>query len=91
MAAVAAGVHGQGMLMQDQGHERSGSGEEEHGVARGLGLPVGDLCWRHFETEGLGRERVVEGAGDGELQRKKVRGSTLHSPTSTMTAIGDLE
>ena len=77
--------------MQDQGHERSGSGEEEHGTARGLGLPVGGLCWKRFETEVLGRERVVEGAGDGELQRKKVRGSTLYSPTSMMTAIGGLE
>ena len=38
---MAAGVRGQGMLMQDQGHERSGSGEEEHGVAKGQGLPVG--------------------------------------------------
>ena len=84
-------MHGQGMLMQDQGHERSGSGEEEHGVARDLGLLVGDLCWRHFEMEVLGRERVVEGAGDDELQRKKVRGSTLRSRTSTITAIGVLE
>ena len=38
---MAAGEHGQGMLMQDQDHERSGSGEEEHGAARDLGLPVG--------------------------------------------------
>ena len=74
--------------MQDQGHGRSGSGEEEHGSARGLGLPVGGLCWMRFEKEVLRRERVAEGAGDGELQRKKVRGSTLYSPTSTMSAIG---
>ena len=74
--------------MQDQGLERIGSGEEAHGSARGLGLLVGGLCWRRFETEVLGKERVVEGAGDGELQRKKVRGSTLYSPRSMMTAIG---
>ena len=33
---------------------------------------------------------MEEVAGDGELQRK-VRGLTLYSPTSMMTAIGGLE
>lgn len=37
---MAVGVHGQGALMQDQGHERSENGEEGCGTARGLGLRV---------------------------------------------------
>lgn len=41
---MAVGVHGQGLLMQNQGHERSESGEVGRGAARGLGLGlrVGD-------------------------------------------------
>lgn len=41
-----------------------------------------------------GREKVVEGAGGGESQRKRVRGWTSYSPTnpmSTRTTIGRLE